>query len=105
VPEQSLITAQTAVMAAAEPPAAPAPAAVDSLAAKAASLALDGSSTLPLWFKPELFLEPAFSPTAYVADLRRYVSRPPTERRCRCAALPSSCSLPPHPLCRCRWRR
>ncbi|PRW51049.1 conserved oligomeric Golgi complex subunit 2 [Chlorella sorokiniana] len=60
-------------MAAAEPPAAPTAASVDSLAAKAASLALDGSSTLPLWFKPELFLEPAFSPTAYVADLRRYV--------------------------------
>lgn len=78
-------------MAATEPPAAPPAAAVDSLAAKAASLALDGSSTLPLWFKPELFLEPAFSPTAYVADLRRYVSRPPTEHRA--AASVARCPL------------
>lgn len=93
-------------MAAAEPPAA----AVDSLAAKAASLALDGSSTLPLWFKPELFLEPAFSPTAYVADLRRYVSRPPTERRRSLVGLSAASFaqrlLPRNrTLCRCRWRR
>ena len=39
--------------------------------------ALDASvdSSLPLWFKPEKFLEPQFSPEAYVADLKRYVSR------------------------------
>lgn len=33
-------------------------------------------STLPLWFKPEKFLEPEFSAEAYVADLKRYVSGP-----------------------------
>ncbi|PSC75738.1 conserved oligomeric Golgi complex subunit 2 [Micractinium conductrix] len=30
-------------------------------------------SSLPLWFKPELFLAPEFNPAAYVADLKRYV--------------------------------
>lgn len=41
--------------------------------AQTASLALADTS-LPLWFKPELFVQPGFSPTAYVADLKRYVS-------------------------------
>ena len=45
----------------------------DSVASATAALAID--SSLPLWFKPELFLEPNFSPTAYVSDLKRYVSR------------------------------
>jgi hypothetical protein len=48
---------------------------VDEGAASAlASLSLADSS-LPLWFKPELFLAPEFSPAAYVADLKRYVRR------------------------------
>ena len=49
------------------------PATAESVATATAGLAID--SSLPLWFKPELFLEPDFSPTAYVSDLKRYVSR------------------------------
>ena len=52
--------------------------AADALGAQAAALSLDHkhASSLPLWFKPELFLQPDFSSSAYVADLRRYVRRP-----------------------------
>ena len=32
-----------------------------------------GPDGLPAWFKPQLFLEPAFDADAYVADLRRFV--------------------------------
>ncbi len=48
-------------------------AAVEAATAQAASLSLADSS-LPLWFKPELFVAPEFNPVAYVADLKRYVS-------------------------------
>lgn len=44
---------------------------VEAVTSQVASLTLD--SSLPLWFKPELFTEPEFSPVAYVSDLRRYV--------------------------------
>ncbi|KAL4420915.1 hypothetical protein ABPG77_001256 [Micractinium sp. CCAP 211/92] len=47
-------------------------AAVEAATAQAASLSLADSS-LPLWFKPELFVAPEFNPVAYVADLKRYV--------------------------------
>lgn len=47
--------------------------AVEAATAQAASLSLADSS-LPLWFKPELFVGPEFNPVAYVADLKRYVS-------------------------------
>lgn len=46
--------------------------AVEAATAQAASLSLADSS-LPLWFKPELFVGPEFNPVAYVADLKRYV--------------------------------
>ncbi|KAL4443325.1 hypothetical protein ABPG75_011062 [Micractinium tetrahymenae] len=47
-------------------------AAVEAATAETASLSLADSS-LPLWFKPELFVGPEFNPVAYVADLKRYV--------------------------------
>ena len=74
--------------------------AVEGLAAQAAALSLQQlDSSLPLWFKPELFLEPDFSPQAYVGDLRRYVSAA-AFRRCACrqpnaaaaACAPNRCS-------------
>lgn len=78
--------------------------AVKGLTHHTASLTLEHGA-LPLWFKPELFLEPQFSPTGYVADLRRYVSG---RRGWRPAAPPPAanrpllCRVPPLaaiPLC------
>lgn len=37
---------------------------------------------LPLWFKPERFLEPAFDAEAFVADLRRFVRPQVPELQC-----------------------
>jgi hypothetical protein len=47
-------------------------AAVGAATARTDSLSLD--SSLPLWFKPELFTQPDFSAVGYVSDLKRYVS-------------------------------
>ena len=64
----------------------------DSVATATAALAID--SSLPLWFKPELFLEPDFSPTAYFSDLKRYVSRfaPPEQLPRRSPLLLGGCA-------------
>lgn len=45
---------------------------------------------LPLWFKPELFVEPEFSPEGYVSDLKRYVS---WRRGCTATELGWACLL------------
>jgi hypothetical protein len=93
---------------------------VEAVTSQAASLTLD--SSLPLWFKPELFTEPQFSPVAYVSDLRRYVSmlssqvtngsslcsegRPANCLPChRSAAANRTLPAFPGPACRCRWKR
>jgi hypothetical protein len=31
-------------------------------------------SNVPLWFKPEKFIDPNFAPEAFVQDLQRFVS-------------------------------
>jgi hypothetical protein len=33
-----------------------------------------GDASQPHWFRPEAFLSPDFDATAFIADLRRYVS-------------------------------
>ena len=92
---------------------------MDGLADQAAALSLQQlDSSLPLWFKPELFLEPEFSPQTYVADLRRYVSPalprapppPPPPPAAAAANRTPACAAPSHWYgrlsCnrRCRWR-
>lgn len=43
------------------------------LIASASSASLDTDAG-PLWFKPDIFLDPNFDPNSYVNDLKRYVS-------------------------------
>jgi hypothetical protein len=56
----------------------------------------------PHWFRPEAFLSPDFDATAFIADLRRYVSADRTDQHC--AIMTAPLALHQAKRCQACWR-